>query len=160
MEQAFQRFLRFHRVAGHSEKTVKYQRDTIERSFFPFLRAPGWGLSLEDLTADNALDWIDAQRGRKLSQKTISTRVVSLKAFSKWLAAEEWIPKDPLSRLKVPRVDDKPKVTLSPAGVEKLLAGCDRDRQTGRRDIAILLLLYSTGLRASEVIALETTDLD
>lgn len=160
MESAFARYLRHHRVEGHTDKTIQYHRDSIERSFFPFLRAAGKALTLDDLTADAVLDWVDDQRSRGLSQKTISTRVVSIKAFSKWLAAEEWVTTDRLARVKVPKVDDKPKATLAPEDVETLLRACNRASVTGRRDVAILLLLYSSGLRASEVIALQVANLD
>jgi len=135
MERAFLRYLRYHRAEGHSEATIKYHRDSIERSFLPFLRlavqtTPQAGkpvpcvgtvrtclpedrpLAVTDLTADAALDWIDDQRARGLSQKTIATRIISLKAFSRWLVAEDWLTKDPLAKLKVPKVDDKPKATL------------------------------------------------
>jgi len=173
MERAFLRYLRYHRAEGHSEATIKYHRDSIERSFLPFLRLavqtiPQAGsclpdlraLTVADLNADAALDWIDDQRARGLSQKTIATRIISLKAFSRWLVAEDWLTKDPLAKLKVPKVDDKPKATLAPADVETLLRSCDRTKLTGRRDVAMLLLLFSTGLRASEVVGLAVADID
>jgi len=49
---------------------------------------------------------------------------------------------------------------LGPGQVARLLAGCDRDRATGRRDYAILVLLLRLGLRAGEVAALRMADLD
>ncbi len=160
MEQTFLRYLRHHRAEGRSEKTIQYHRDSIERSYFSFLQARGHALSLDSLTVDTALDWIEDQRSRGLAQKTVSTRVISLKAFSRWLLDEDYLKRDPLARMKVPRVDDNPKPTLVPTEVESLIRACDTGRLTGRRDVAMLLLLFSTGLRASEVVGLDVADLD
>jgi len=50
--------------------------------------------------------------------------------------------------------------TMSPADVDRLLAGCDRSTASGRRDLAVLVLLARLGLRAGEVAALELGDVD
>lgn len=60
--------------------------------------------------------------------------------------------------MKQPRSEDKAKDTLTPDEVSALLATCDRKTATGARDFAIMLLLYSTGLRASELLALTEDD--
>ncbi len=152
MEWAFLRYLRHHRAIGSTAKTLQYHQDTLKRSRMPFLRGRGHSLRLGDLHLDDVLDWIDDQRSRGLSQKTVQTRVISVKAFTRWLVAEEWLDLDPLAKLKVPKVDDKPKDTLLKACNPKTLTGC--------RDRAILLLLYSTGLRADEAVRLRVEDID
>ena len=50
--------------------------------------------------------------------------------------------------------------TMSAADVDQLLAGCDRSKASGRRDLAVLVLLARLGLRAGEVAALELGDID
>ena len=159
MERSLLRYERHHRANNSSQKTIQYHRDCIG-ALLRFLRQRGHSCKLEDLHLDDVLDWIEDQRDRNLSQKTISTRVISVKAFTRWLLAEEWLPKDPLARLKVPKVDDKPKDTLSPDDIDTLLKACDRGTPTGCRDFAMLLLLFSTGLRASELVGLQQTDID
>jgi len=49
---------------------------------------------------------------------------------------------------------------LSPAEVDKLFATCNPQTDTGRRDFAIMLLLFSTGLRASELLNMQVADVD
>jgi integrase/recombinase XerD len=159
MERALARYLRHHRAEGRTDKALAWHRDSVGH-FMGFLKGRGASTTLEDLALDAALDWIEWQQGRGLSQKTIPTRVVSLKASAKWLADEEWLPKDPLAMLKRPKVDDKPKDPLTPAEIDRLLGTCDRKRLTGARDLAIMLLLFSTRLRDSEVRGLHISDLD
>jgi site-specific recombinase XerD len=73
---------------------------------------------------------------------------------------EEWLAKDPLARVKRPKVDDKPKESLSPAEVDTLLRAVNRGTWLGARNLAAMLLLFSTGMRASELLSLQVSDLD
>jgi len=163
MERALARYLRHHKAEGSTVKTLEWHSNSIGH-FCRFLVArhnPASGTTtLDDLTLDAALDWIDSQREQGLAQKTVQTRVTSLKAFSHWLVAEAWLTKDPLVKLKRPKVDDTPKDTLAPAQVDALLTSCDRKTLTGSRDYAIMLLLFSTGLRDAELRSLVVTDID
>lgn len=160
MERAIGRYLRHHRAQNSSAATIRYHRQTLERSLVGFLRSQGHSLSLDDFGLDDVLGWIDDQQRRGLAQKTVATRVISVKAFSRWLADEEYTPKDVLKRLKTPKVDDVQKETLSLADVDALLRACDRKTHTGARDFAALMLLFSTGLRAAEVAGLTQADID
>lgn len=159
MEKAAERYFRHHRAIQSSPKTIQYHRDTL-KSLFAFLRAKGHSLALDDFGADDVLNWMDNQQERGLAQKTVWTRVVSVKAWTRWLVAEEWLARDPLKKLKPPKVDDKPKETLAPAQVDALLKACNPKTYAGCRDRAILLLLFSTGLRLAEIVALHMEDID
>ncbi len=159
MEKSLQRYLRWHRSAGHSPKTIRHHETTI-RLFIGWCAEEGYSTAIDDLDADTARAWIEHQRSRGLSDHSIATRIRSLRAWTHWLVEEEWLPKDPFRRLKVPKADDTAKDTLSPADVDKLLAICDRRTVTGQRDFAIMLLLFSTGLRAAELSGLQVEDVD
>ncbi len=161
-ERALPRYLRHHRAQGSTPKTLDWHRDSIGH-FIAFQKGRGNSVALEDLAIDDVLDWIDCQRDRGLAQKTIQTRVVSLKAFTAWLAdpdGGDMLDRDPLRKLKRPKVDDTPKETLAPADVEALLASCNRKTLMGCRDLAIMLLLFSTGVRDSELRGLLVDDVD
>lgn len=159
MEKALQRYLRWHRSAGHSAKTIRHHSTTIDL-FMRWCKEKGYSLVLDDLEADTVREWVEDQRNRGLSDHTIATRIRSLRAWTHWLTEEEWLDRDPLRRLKVPKADDKAKDVLHPEDVDRLLAGCDKQTDTGRRDVAIMLLLFSTGLRAAEMIGLQADDVD
>lgn len=159
LDKALERYLRHHRAEGSTPKTLDYHRVTISL-FHRFLLAQQHPVSIESLHADYVREWVEEQRGRGLAQKTLATRVKSLKAFMRWLVEEEWLSRDPLAKLRVPKVDVQAKPTLSICEVEALLRTCDRGTLTGARDFAIMLLLFSTGLRAAELIALRVEDFD
>jgi integrase/recombinase XerD len=159
MEKALQRYLRWHRSAGHTAKTIAHHSTTIDL-FIRWCKERGYSTKLDDLEADTVREWLEDQRNRGLSDHTIATRTRSLRAWAHWLTEEEWLDKDPLRRLKVPKADDRAKDALSTEEVDRLLATCDKKTDTGRRDLAIMLLLFSTGLRASEVINLKVEDVD
>ncbi len=163
MDREVQRFLRYHRTAGSSDKTVSWHKHIIGY-FQHYLTDEGLPDTVaEGLTLAHARDWLDSLRERGLAPRSLASYCQSLKAFSRWLAEEEWLPKDPLTKLKPPKYDDKAKPTFTPEEVETLLAACtqhNRTPQTGLRDRAIMLLLYSTGLRASELVGLQVADLD
>jgi integrase/recombinase XerD len=143
--------------------TLDWHRNTI-RYFVRYLVAEGLPATVADgLTPGNVRAWLDAQREGGLAQRTLATRVQSLKAFSKWLCEEDYLPKDPLAKLKPPKFDDVAKETLTPDEVDRLLQACvhhNRQHVTGLRDRAIILLLYSTGLRSAELVNLQESDLD
>lgn len=160
MERSIQRYLRHHRAQNSSPKTIQYHRDTLERSLMVFLKGQGHSLAVDDLTSEDVLGWVEDQQARGLAQKTIRTRIVSVKAFTRWLVEEERLSRDPLRRLKVPRVDVVAKVGITPEDAEKLLRACNRATVTGARDFAALLLLFSTGLRATELTSLLVADVD
>ncbi len=159
MQREIARFVRHHRSLNHSQATIdwytntlKYYREYLERNDHP--------TDLDGLKLAYVRDWLDEQREQGRSQKTLATRVLALKGFCAWLVEEEYLDKHPLARLKVPKVDDRAKDTLSLDEVDQLLAVCDRRTLNGVRDRAIMLLLLSTGLRAAEIVALQAADID
>jgi site-specific recombinase XerD len=159
VERSLARYLRHHRAEGASPHTLKFHKEGAG-GYVAWLKATGRSVDLADVDADTAREWIEDMRDRGLAQATANRRVRSLKALTRWAAEEEWLDKDPLRKLKPPKVDDNPKPTLCPEEVERLLATCDRKTVTGARDFAILLLLFSTGLRATELTGLRAGDVD
>jgi site-specific recombinase XerD len=83
----------------------------------------------------------------------------TLRAFFRWLEAEFDGYASPLRKLKPPKVDTPPIEGATAAEVQALLDTCDKS-VTGIRDKAIILVLLDTGLRASELLALNWPDID
>jgi site-specific recombinase XerD len=159
MEKSLQRYLRWHKANGHSPKTIHWHTQTIE-AFICYLREHSYSTDIEELHIEAVREWVAEQQERELSPHTIATRVRSLRAFTRWLLEEEWIDRDPLKRLRAPKAEEKPKEILTPADVDSLLAVCGKDTANGLRDRALILALYSTGLRATELVSLRLEDLD
>lgn len=153
------RYLRSLTAAGCTPKTLDWHHDTFTL-FVRYLRQQKEPVALVSLHPDTVRGWVLAQQQAGRAQKTCATRVKALKAFASWLNEEEYTGKNLLARLRVPKVDDAPKDILTPEDVVALLRTCNRRTVTGRRDYALMLLLYSTGLRAAELLALTPADID
>ncbi|MBM7564415.1 site-specific tyrosine recombinase [Paenibacillus sacheonensis] len=93
------------------------------------------------------------QQGR--SSATISRQMVSARAFFHYLLAGGSIAADPAQHLEAPKQEKRVPEALTLDEVERLLAAPDRTSQAGMRDIAMLELLYATGMRVSELISLD-----
>ena len=86
---------------------------------------------------------------------TARLRLTAVKLFARWLAAEEGFDADPILTVKAPRLDDKAVPDLSVAEMSMLLKASKGPTFRDKRDHAMLLLFAETGLRASELLALD-----
>jgi integrase/recombinase XerD len=91
---------------------------------------------------------------------TIHRKAACLRSFYKHLRREELIDEDPTAALSAPRRSKKLPQVLNYAEVQRLLAAPRGDGPSVLRDRALLELMYACGLRASETIGLELSDLD
>lgn len=91
---------------------------------------------------------------------TARLRLTAVKLFARWLAAEEGFDADPVLAVKAPKLDDKAVPDLSSAELTRILATCKGPTIRDKRDTAMLMLLTETGLRASELLALDVPDVD
>ena len=113
------------------------------------------------ITPDHLRRYIAGLQGRGLAAKTVSDRVTILKRFFAFLHAEGQIGEDPAARLPLPKVGKRLPKTLNIAEVEALLSVLDRDGSAlGRRDRVLFHLLYATGLRVAEAMAVQVGDID
>jgi len=94
------------------------------------------------------------------SAATIHRKAACLRSFYKHLRRDELIADDPTASLSAPRRAKKLPQVLNYAEVQKLLAAPRGDEPTVARDRALLEVMYACGLRASETIGLEVTDVD
>lgn len=96
--------------------------------------------------------------GKSLS--TVSRNIASLRAFYQFLLNEGIISKDPTINLQSPKQEKKLPNILTPKEVEILLEQPNMNCSKGVRDKAMLELLYATGIRVSELIALDVDDVN
>ena len=98
--------------------------------------------------------------GRPLAAGTVARTATAYKCFFAFLLAEGLSQEDPARRLERPKVPRYPPGdVLSLREIKRLLASCP-ETPHGLRDRAILELLYATGIRLSEIVALDIADLD
>jgi site-specific recombinase XerD len=91
------------------------------------------------------------------SDATARQRFGSLSVFFTWLTDEEEIEENPMTRLRAPKVEEKPIEVVSEKHFQILVDSCDASL-TGRRDAAILWLLWDTGMRLGEISTIRMED--
>ncbi|MDR3348049.1 MAG: tyrosine recombinase XerC [Acidaminococcales bacterium] len=96
---------------------------------------------------------------KQYARRTIARKVSALRSFSRYLAREGKIAGNPFTKVKTPKLDRKLPVFLDFAEIEELFS-LPADNELGRRDMAVLELLYATGCRVSELVALRMDDVD
>jgi integrase/recombinase XerD len=97
----------------------------------------------------------------QLSFRSQHVRLTAVRGFFKWMVRQNALPSNPASELDLPRLPHRlPRDVLTAEEVERVLGGIDVRTPVGVRDRAILELLYSTGVRRSELVSLRLTDVD
>lgn len=159
MEQEIQEFIEYlHNTKNTSLNTeVSYQRDLTKMAAF---------LEMRDITAAadvrefDLLGYVDYMEKENFASSTISRSVASMRAFFQYLFSRRKIQQSPAENLKSPKVEKRLPEILSIQEVDNLLKQPDLNTPKGIRDKAMLELLYATGMRVSELIHLETDDVN
>jgi integrase/recombinase XerC len=94
------------------------------------------------------------------SKSTTARKLATLRSFYKYLVRRNYIDSNPVASVKTPKQEKKLPRCLDYAEVQKLLSTPPSTTWLGARDCAILEVLYSTGMRVSEVAALNMEDVD
>ena len=142
---------------GLSANTISaYRRDLNKFEEFARKRK----LTLESVGRDDLVDFLASLYRQKLESRTVARQLVTLRNFFRFAQIQELIPEDPSINLESPKIRRHLPGYLRLEEVEKLLEQPDPQTPTGLRDRAMLEVLYSTGLRVSELIGLGVSDLD
>jgi integrase/recombinase XerD len=133
-----------------------YRRDLAKFQVFAQKRK----LSLEAVSRDDLVDFLAGLYRQKLESRTVARNLVTLRNFFRFAQVQELIAADPTINLESPKIRRSLPGYLRLEEVERLLNQPDATTALGSRDRAMLEVLYSTGLRVSELIGLRVTDLD
>src|SRR5713101_3536063 len=157
MSAAIGAFLTHVRVEkGLSENTVAaYQRDLLKFRQF----ALKGKLTLEGVRRDDIVDFLSSLYRQKLESRTVARHLVTLRNFFRFAQTQDLIPSDPSTNLESPKIRRSLPGYLRIEEVERLLNQPDVKTPIGLRDRAMLEVLYSTGMRVSELIGLRVADL-
>ena len=143
-------FISAKRIEGCSERTLAYYKATIEH-MLSIIVTPLRQVQTDDLRAYLA----EYQLRNNCSKTTVDNIRRNLSSFFSWLEAEDYIIKSPIRRIHKIRTGSKVKETLSEECIEKL-----RDSCLQIRDLAMIDLLYSTGIRVGELVNLNIGDIN
>jgi integrase/recombinase XerD len=142
---------------GLSSNTVSaYRRDLVKFDVFAQKRK----LLLEAVSRDDLVDFLAGLYRMNLESRTVARHLVTLRNFFRFAQIQELILADPTINLESPKIRRSLPGYLRLEEVERLLEQPDSTTALGLRDRAMLEVLYSTGLRVSELIGLRVSDLD
>ena len=120
--------------------------------------------ALSTLDLADLRDWLAAMAASGHSRATLARRSASVRTFSSWAFETGVLSSDVAARLRAPRVDNRLPGVLTTQQASQLLKTAADLASDGEvlavRDLAIIETLYATGVRVSELVGLDVTDLD
>lgn len=140
-----------------AQNTVKsYQRDLT--AYIRFIAS----LNLETVNSIEramVLQYLQKLKDSGKSSRTLSRHISSIRSFHQFLVREQITTHDCTIHIELPKIEQKLPDVLSIPEIERLINAVDGHTSQGMRDIALLELLYGTGMRVSELIAIDLADL-
>lgn len=132
-----------------------YFRD-VER-YAAFLRDEGSGVAEASLDLIHRYTWLLHDLG--VSPRSVARAVSAIRSLYRFLVLDGYIEADPSELLETPRIGQHLPDVLTLAEVDRVIAAIDLSQPEGQRDRAAIELLYSCGLRVSELCGLRLSDL-
>lgn len=159
MEKEIGAFITYlHNVKNTSGNTeMSYRRDLEKVAHFMTSRGIR---ETKDVTAQDLADYVKYLEENKFAAATVSRNIASLKAFYHYMLQEGIAAEDLAVTLKAPKIEKKAPEIMSPEEVVRLLEQPSGDSAKEIRDKAMLELLYATGIRVTELITLQLTDVN
>jgi integrase/recombinase XerD len=159
------RYLEALRIKNYSERTVENRESYLELLITwcseRELNRPGEVVKPILEKYQRHLFHMRQRSGKALTFRAQHARLVPVRAFFKWLTRQNVILSNPASELELPKLGRRlPRYVLTAEEAEAVLAQADMSEPLGIRDRAILEVLYSTGIRRMEVVALRIDAVD
>jgi len=157
-EEAFVNYLRYER--NMSPETIRaYEKDLHQFLRF-FHKGDGSLIGPGEITSLQVREFLAQLREKNYQKTTVVRKLATIRSFYKFLLKKGHIGANPLADIQTPKVDKRLPHFLAVEEVEKLLNAPNGSSFQSIRDRAILEVLYSTGLRVSELTALNVADID
>ncbi len=149
-EEYLRLFLDAKKIEGCSDRTLQYYRTTVEH-MLKHITSP-----IRKMTTDEIRSYlVEYQQNGHCSKVTVDNIRRNISSFFSWLEEEDYVLKSPMRRIHKIKTKTVVKEVISDESMERM-----RDACTEIRDLAIIDLLYSTGIRVGELVRLNITDVD
>lgn len=158
MEELINRFEKYLRVEKNfSIHTVKNYIQDIT-NFLEYMKQNKI-TKVSQISYDNVRSYLSYLYTRNLSKNSVSRNLSAVRTFFKWLFKEGKIEDNPMLLVTSPKKDKKLPTYLNYEDIEKILKIPDINTALGKRDSAILEMLYSTGIRVGELVSIKLSDI-
>ena len=142
---------------GRAESTVSaYERDL--RNYLFWLEEQGERIG--DVQESSIIVYLRELQSSGKAVSTVARAMAAVRSFHRFLAVENFRSDDPAKNVELPRVPRGLPKPISEKEVSELLFAIDDEGVAGKRDKAMMEILYGTGARISEVVSLSISDLD
>lgn len=148
-EKLLKRYVACLRIDGRSEKTIYQYHRTCAR-LGEFLQKPFTEMGAYDIRY-----YLGCEKERGISGRSLENARANLSAFFQWMANDELIQKNPMTKIKPIKYADVTRLPFSDTDIDALRSACKRQKER-----AIIELLLSSGIRVSELSQMDITDLD
>jgi integrase/recombinase XerD len=161
MSKILDEFLVFLAVEkGASSNTIAAYKNDLQQ-LADYIGSQGNGRTWQKLVRSDIQDFILNLKDRGYTETSVARKVAAVRSFFAFLAAEGAIDANPTEGLSSPRVGKSLPKAITPNEVDELLEQpARRSTPEAKRDRAMLELLYATGMRVTELVSLEMTNLN
>jgi integrase/recombinase XerD len=154
-------FLEFLSVEkGASGNTISAYRNDLTQFEAYIASLNGGAVRWTALKQDSILDYVLAIKAREYAESTVARKVAAVKSFFAYLQSEGTVSTNPTDALASPKVGKQLPKPLTPQEIDELLEQpLKRHTPEASRDKAMLELMYATGLRVTELVSLDVSDI-
>lgn len=146
---------------GHDLRLLgDYLLGTAHKPMGPCLTGRQAALVVSDIQQNHILEFLIWRGKQQVNARTLARNLVALRSFFQFCRKENWIPKDMTENISAPKMGRRLPVYLSLQEIEKLIASPSKENVLGLRDRAMIELMYACGLRVSELVALELSQIN
>jgi integrase/recombinase XerC len=158
---AFLEYLRYNRnVSPHTIRAYETDLEQLLAHMAATARCRPGEVTVERFDTDAVRGFLGQLHERGNSRASTARRLAAVRTFARYLVREELLPDDPTALVGSPRKEQTLPAHLATDEIQKLLEAPDPATPQGRRDRAILELFYASGLRLSELVALDLEDVN
>jgi len=161
MERLIKQYKEYLLSQNYSKHTLRAYLGDVEQ-FYNFIHKyfPDQEIEVDDITKTMFRDFLQHLSEKKDGNRTLARKVISIKGFFSYLIRNEFCNNNPLLSIKIPKYEKNAATFLTEKDMRFVLQIPDKEDTLGIRNIAILELLYSTGIRIGELAGVTFKDID
>ena len=162
MQEQIQNFLDFlENEKGYADNTIAAYRNDLTQ-FLRYLEQQDHQYSSwAEVDKDTIINYVLNLKEREYTSSTVARKVAAIKSFFHYLMAEKVIADDPTATLDSPKVKKRLPKAISREDIERLLAATAEGKSAkSQRDHALLEMLYASGMRVTELVSLDVSDVN
>jgi integrase/recombinase XerC len=143
---------------NYSQYTIEHYQHDI-RDFFMFMSEQGLN-SLDEVEYSDTRIYLTKLFEQQLSRKSVARKISCMRSFYKFLLREKIVGDNPFSLVSIPKLEKRLPDFFYEEELAELFKACETETALGKRNKALLELLYATGIRVGECCKIQMKDLD